>query len=313
MWKLQNSKGSWKHGGWEKTSVHCASEIVAGHDSHRGEWGLCYFIRLHFPNCNFILICSQGFNQQIHNTKSIKLLFLILLVCQPNSQDVIKTTKATVRYRKRTSLKRNRPILRKHKRALEKARVVLSSSKWPVFWADVWAGENNQRHWLTTALVTITIPPKGRKTEGSNRKEANLATIFGSAQRKEFERKANILGCVWPTSKISCCRPSSINRWSEQYSLLVVVVVVYFVFFCFVYLFFCQSVQPLSVSFRETTQLVQLYGLVVNSQLLEGRDYIILTMNLLLCPFFFPFHSFSIYKQYFCLTISSFKLPRCVQ
>lgn len=84
---IQNNKGSWKHGGWEReTPASCATEIAASFDSHRGECSLCYFIRLHFPNCSFSLICSQGFNHKF-STARVSLFFLILLVSQPSSQE----------------------------------------------------------------------------------------------------------------------------------------------------------------------------------------------------------------------------------
>lgn len=105
---IQNNKGRWKHEGWEReTSACCASGIAASFDSHGGEWSLCYFIRLCFPNCNFSLICSQGFNHK----------FSTVRVSNPSSSSSLslsppprkKTTKANVRYRKRTSQKWNRP------------------------------------------------------------------------------------------------------------------------------------------------------------------------------------------------------------
>lgn len=63
-----NNKGSLKCRGWEReTSACCASEIAASFDSHRGDCS--YFIRLHFPNCNLSLICSQGFNHKFSTAR----------------------------------------------------------------------------------------------------------------------------------------------------------------------------------------------------------------------------------------------------
>lgn len=145
-------------------------------------------------------------------------------------------------------------ILRKHKRALKKAGVVLSSSNWTVFCTDVWAGETNPRHWLRTTLVTISIPPKRRKQRAATGKRPIWQPFCGSAQRKELERKANILGWVWPMSKISRRGPSSINSSSEQN-----------------HFFLSELSNPLSVSLRETLQLGSAGSLIVYSWLLEGR------------------------------------------
>lgn len=141
-------------------------------------------------------------------------------------------------------------ILRKHKRALKKARVVLSSSNWTIFWADVWAGETNPRHWLRTTLVTVSIPPKRRKT-GQQQQRGQSGNHFVALLRgKNLKEKPTF----WDGSKISWRGPSSINRSSEQN------------------LFFLSELSnPLSVSLRETPQFGRAGSLIVYFQLLEGR------------------------------------------
>lgn len=105
---IQNNKDSWKHGGWEReTPASCATEIAASFDSHRGECSLCCFIRLHFPNCSFSLICSQGFNHKFSTARVSNSSSSSSLSLSPAPRK--KNTKASVRYRKRTSRRWNRP------------------------------------------------------------------------------------------------------------------------------------------------------------------------------------------------------------
>lgn len=68
-------------------------------------------------------------------------------------------------------------IPRKHKRALKKNQVVLSSSNWTDFWADVSTSETNPRHWLTP-LVTVSIPPKKKKNRGQQHKRGQSGKHF---------------------------------------------------------------------------------------------------------------------------------------
>lgn len=78
--------------------------------------------------------------------------------------------------RYRTSPNWNRLILRKHKRALKKARVVVSSCNWPAFWADFELVKGTN---ITSSTCDcLSTPTKEEKRGGSNRKEANLATIL---------------------------------------------------------------------------------------------------------------------------------------
>lgn len=147
-------------------------------------------------------------------------------------------------------------IPRKHKRALKKVRFVSSSSNWTVLWADVWAGETNPRHWLRTTLVTVSIPPKEEKQRAATGKRPIWQSFCGSTQRKELERKANILG-------MGLTNVQNIKMWTQLYQQLSWKKPFFFLF--------CQISPALPVSLRETSQLGRTGSLIVCYQLLETR------------------------------------------